>query len=197
MRILTYHEIIIWHVNPNEHDVWIKVSETPWGTNGHNTNSPVVCRCVITKVMFVCTKDNTLNKYLTKYLLLGESAQWKIMGAGRGQELLVIFAWVHLYYLGQWTEVDPGVKIPEPASHQSDALIWHLKYIQQDERAHDEWSHGWDVSAEFIHGVRVNRSQAVFKLKSFYDASWIRCSTRSRYLEICFKFLRYFTEATD
>lgn len=106
--------------------------------------------CVIARVVFACTKDNTLNKYLTKYLLLGESA---VKNEGGWRELPVIFAWVHLYYLGQWTEVDPEVKIPKPASHQCDALIWHLKYIQQDERVHDEWSHGGDMSAEFIRGI--------------------------------------------
>lgn len=40
----------------------------------------------------MCTKDNTLNKYLTKYLLLGESAVKNEEGAGVWQELLVIFA---------------------------------------------------------------------------------------------------------
>lgn len=68
----------------------------------------------------LCTKNNTLDKYLTKYLLLSESAVKNERG---WQELLVIFARVHLYYLGQWTEVDPEVKIPQPASHQCDALI--------------------------------------------------------------------------
>lgn len=82
----------------------------------------------------LCTENNTLNKYLTKY----PSAQWECCEKERGrQELLVICAWVHLYYLGQWTEVDPEVKIPTPASHQGDAVIWHLKYIQQDEWVDD------------------------------------------------------------
>lgn len=74
-------------------------------------------RCAIRRL---CTKNNTLDKYLTKYLLLSESAVKNERG---WQELLVIFARVHLYYLGQWTEVDPEVKIPQPASHQRDALI--------------------------------------------------------------------------
>lgn len=81
------------HENPNE---FSKMPRSCLATFSMilNTESPksqltlpqVLYRCAI---RCLCTKNNTLDKYLTKYLLLRESAVKNERG---WQELLVIFA---------------------------------------------------------------------------------------------------------
>lgn len=74
----------------------------------------------------LCTRNNTLDKYLTKYLPLNESdEQNKEVSRGRGWSGIAGNLWPgpSLLSPGGWTEVDLEVKIPQPASHQHDALI--------------------------------------------------------------------------
>lgn len=72
------------------------------------------------------TRNNTLDKYLTKYRPLNESdVQNEEVSRGGGWPGIAGNLWPgpSLLSPGGWTEVDLEVKIPQPASHQRDALI--------------------------------------------------------------------------
>lgn len=68
----------------------------------------------------MCLKNDTLQ--VANKVPSGQRGCSKDLRGDR-ESWLVIFARVHLYYLVQYTEVDPAVKIPQPAFHQCDALI--------------------------------------------------------------------------
>lgn len=118
----------------------------------------------------LCTRNNTLDKYLTKYLPLNESdEQNEEVSRGRGWSGIAGNLWPgpSLLSPGGWTEVDLEVKIPQPASHQRDALIWHLKCAGQDERARNVWSLTVKLDVQKSESVHNTSTFLLLQLKKF------------------------------